>query len=276
MPLFVRRPYMSDAPACKTLVYVRRPYMSNAPICQMQMPLYVRRPAPISQVREVYWCNRLVLKSIAPICQAPLFVGRPYSSDAPICQMPLFVRRPYLSDAPICQTPLFVRRPYLSDAPICQTPLFVRRPYLLDDPICQTTLFVRRPYLPDAIICQAREVYWCDRLVFKSIVSFLIKPRSRRLGGFLLCLRFIFFKPRSRRLDGFLLCLRFIYLFFYRAAVGVRGHVLPSVYFFFLVLSVTISKPPRLMFRGWCHHQPITGHFSALFVTCPLRRVLLT
>ena len=34
----------------------------------------------------------------------------------------------------------------------------------------------------------------------------------------------------------------------YRAAVGVRGHVLPSVYFFFLVLSVTISKPPRMMF----------------------------
>ena len=38
---------------------------------------------------------------------------------------------------------------------------------------------------------------------------------------------------------------------FYRAAVGVHGHVLPSVYnFFFLVLSVTISKPPRMMFRG--------------------------
>ena len=35
----------------------------------------------------------------------------------------------------------------------------------------------------------------------------LIKPRSRRLDGFLLCLRFIF-KPRSRRLGGFLLCLR--------------------------------------------------------------------
>ena len=40
-----------------------------------------------------------------------------------------------------------------------------------------------------------------------------IKPRSRRLGGFLLCLRFII-KPRSRRLGGFLLCLRFIFSFF--------------------------------------------------------------
>ena len=56
------------------------------------------------------------------------------------------------------------------------------------------------------------------------------KPRSRRLGGFLLCLRFIFFnraaeggrgsrtafgffKPRSRRLGGFLLCLRFFFFF---------------------------------------------------------------
>ena len=27
--------------------------------------------------------------------------------------------------------------------------------------------------------------------------------------------------------------------------------------------------------RGWCHHQPITGHFSALFIISPLRRVLL-
>ena len=64
--------------------------------------------------------------------------------------------------------------------------------------------------------------------LFNDVGKFL-KPRSRRLGGFLLCLRFIFlncvavgwavscsafdlffFKPRSRRLGGFLLCLRFI------------------------------------------------------------------
>ena len=43
----------------------------------------------------------------------------------------------------------------------------------------------------------------------------------------------------------------------------------PSVYFFFLVLSVTNPKP-----SGWCHYQPITGHFSTLFVISPFMRVL--
>ena len=46
--------------------------------------------------------------------------------------------------------------------------------------------------------------------------ALFIKARSRRLGGFLLCTRFIFFfKPLSRRLGGFLLCTRFIHLFFF-------------------------------------------------------------
>ena len=77
---------------------------------------------------------------------------------------------------------------------------------------------------------------------------------NRAAGGWAVsCSAFgFFFKPRSRRLGGFLLCLRFIIIF--------------------LVLSVTISKLPL----GWCHHQPITGHFSALFVISPLRRVLLS
>ena len=63
------------------------------------------------------------------------------------------------------------------------------------------------------------------------------KPRSRRLGGFLLCLRFI--KPRSLRLGGFLICLRFI---------------------FFFSLSVTISKPPRMMSSS-ANYRPFLSSF---------------
>ena len=104
---------------------------------------------------------------------------------------------------------------------------------------------------------------------FPILSTAFIKPRSRRLGGFLLCLRFIFlnraavgwavscsafglffFKPRSRRLGGFLLCLRF----------------------FFFVLSVTISKPPRMMsssancrpFLSSFGHIPPQEHFVKL------------
>ena len=65
-----------------------------------------------------------------------------------------------------------------------------------------------------------------------TFVKRFVKPRSR-ISCSAFGLFIFFFKPRSRRLGGFLLCLRFIYLFFYRAAVGVRGHVLPSVYYFF-------------------------------------------
>ena len=46
-------------------------------------------------------------------------------------------------------------------------------------------------------------------------------PRSRRRARSCFAFGLFFFKPRSRRLGGFLLCLRFI--FFNRAAVGVRG-----------------------------------------------------
>ena len=44
-------------------------------------------------------------------------------------------------------------------------------------------------------------------------------------------------KPRSRRLGGFLLCLRFIYLFFNRAAAGVRGSSFPRCCFFFFLTA---------------------------------------
>ena len=38
----------------------------------------------------------------------------------------------------------------------------------------------------------------------------------------------------------------------------------------FLFLSVSRPKLPRpIVFTGCCHHQPITGHFSALFVISP-------
>jgi len=57
MPLFVRCPYLSDAPICQMPLYVGRPYLSDAPICQM--PLYVRCP----------------YMSDAPICHMPLYVG---------------------------------------------------------------------------------------------------------------------------------------------------------------------------------------------------------
>ena len=56
----------------------------------------------------------------------------------------------------------------------------------------------------------------------------------------------LFIKPRSRRLGGFLLCLRFF-------------------------LSFCQLLIPNLC--GWCHYQPITGHFSGVFVISPLRRV---
>ena len=46
-----------------------------------------------------------------------------------------------------------------------------------------------------------------------------------------------FFKPRSRRLGGFLLCLR-VFFFFNRAAAGVRG-LRFTFGLFFLVLSVS-------------------------------------
>ena len=77
---------------------------------------------------------------------------------------------------------------------------------------------------------------WTELSTIQGVIARVIKPRSRRLGGFLLCLRFIYlffltaqpqagrflalpsfylfiFKPRSCRLGGFLLCLRFIIFF---------------------------------------------------------------
>ena len=67
-------------------------------------------------------------------------------------------------------------------------------------------------------------------------------------------------------------CLRFI--FFNRPAYGCAVHVRQAVYFLFLLLlSVTRRRPPRTPdrpnepnLRGRSHHQPITGHFSALYI----------
>ena len=94
--------------------------------------------------------------------------------------------------------------------------------------------------------------------------SSLFKPRSRRLGGFLLCLRFIylffktapavgwavscsvfgllfffFFEPRSRRLGGFLLCLWFILFFFKPRSRRLGGFLLclRFILFFFKLRS---------------------------------------
>ena len=69
---------------------------------------------------------------------------------------------------------------------------------------------------------------------------------------------------------------KYYVMFLWAQELKERGFKFFKLLGFFLALSVTISKPPRMMFRGWCHHQPITGHFSALFVISPLRRVLLS
>ena len=81
----------------------------------------------------------------------------------------------------------------------------------------------------------------------------IIKPRSHRLGGFLLCLQFI--KPRSRRLGGFLLCLRFIIK---PRSRRLGGFLLCLRFIFFL--SVTISKPPRMMSSS-ANYRPFLSSF---------------
>ena len=87
---------------------------------------------------------------------------------------------------------------------------------------------------------------------------FLFKPRSRRLGGFFLCARFIFFlKPRSRRLVGFLLCTRFIIFFF--SFVGEQTQT-PT--------HGQLSSPDDVIISQL---QAISQHFSSY---PPLRRVL--
>ena len=91
----------------------------------------------------------------------------------------------------------------------------------------------------------------------------LVKPRSRRLGGFLLCLRFIYLfltaQPQACAGLVFHVVVFFFFLtaqpqacaglvlhgFFFLTAQpqACAGLVLHGVFFFFLVLSVTWPRP---------------------------------
>ena len=75
---------------------------------------------------------------------------------------------------------------------------------------------------------------------------------------------------------------------FNRAAMG-RARFLLCTGFFFFRFRVTRRRPPRMnqpitgqtptrsnVVTELCHHQPITDHFSALFLIPPLRKVLST
>ena len=76
-----------------------------------------------------------------------------------------------------------------------------------------------------AISCNLKSQFKISLL--NNIAMSFIKPRSRRLGGFLLCLRFITAQPQACAVMS---CLRFIYFFF--SFVG------------------DYIQPPRMMFRG--------------------------
>ena len=81
--------------------------------------------------------------------------------------------------------------------------------------LCCLTLFPQFPLL----FCYPCSLYYLVTPVTSITLVTLVKPRSRRLGGFLLCLRF----------------------FFNRAAMG-RARFLLCTGFFVVVLSVTRPK----------------------------------
>ena len=77
----------------------------------------------------------------------------------------------------------------------------------------------------------------CSKLTVHLHLALLTK-----LLTFQMTVSFSLVKPRSRRLGGFLLCLRYIYIYF---------------------LSVTISKPPRMMSSS-ANYRPSLGSFRRI------------
>ena len=72
-------------------------------------------------------------------------------------------------------------------------------------------------------------------------------------------------------------CQQNIYLINYAAEGGCGSWFCFGLFFlcFFSFVSEQTQTPTRpIVVTGWCYHQPITGHFSALFVISPHRRVL--
>ena len=132
---------------------------------------------------------------------------------------------------------------------------WVRRDFVI-----KSFLFTPWENIPERCFFQFFPRKWVDQTSYQLISpsANVIKPRSRRLGGFLLCLRFIyfFFLPRSRRRARS--CFAFGLL--NRAAVGWAVSCSAFGLFFFFVLSVTISKPLQMMSHSAnCHHRMMSS-----------------
>ena len=88
-----------------------------------------------------------------------------------------------------------------------------------------------------------------------TFLNVLAAFQNIKVVGFSVFSTLMFLNRAAVRLGGFLLCLRFILFFSF---VGEQ--------------TQTPTRP--IVITGWCHHQPIGGHFSALFVISPLRSIL--